>query len=369
MLARLCRRRQSPPFSHSLLLPRPSQARCYTQQRTARTPRSAPQASTTNPSPGAQRKNRVLPSTTAAPPAPGARTGASVKSRPPIPGAAAEDTKAFVQVRRAAAAREMEQSGEQIDRLRMSIKAGMEPWASKAFLLDLRIPSKETSVKALRDNFKNNVQNILRCAAELPSMFRLANDFAFPGIVTKWRIHPQLFRAKSTSDGAWVAPFRHDLLDIYTRINRAIAAGDPKPITKFTAYEYQQHAMQLLHRSARSTAGTGRTHSWELQKLLAPVQILSLRAYPLYHAPEEPRYGNRLCAQALVRFETLQTLTVRNARGQVIRPDGTVAEEGYAPEPRRVLEYLVCENKMFYQDGWYIRDQMFEGVKPNYKDV
>lgn len=55
-------------------------------------------------------------------------------------------------------------------------------------------------------------------------MFRLASDFAFPGIVSKWRFSPQLFRAQSTSEKAWVAPYRHELLDIYTHINQAIAS-------------------------------------------------------------------------------------------------------------------------------------------------
>lgn len=73
--------------------------------------------------------------------------------------------------------------------------------------------------------------------------------------------------------------------------------------------------------------------------------------------------------QALVRFETLQSLTVRDARGRVLRPDGSVAEEGYIPEKRRVLEYFICENKMFYQDGWYVREQVYEGVKARFKDA
>ncbi|THH12126.1 hypothetical protein EW145_g199 [Phellinidium pouzarii] len=240
--------------------------------------------------------------------------------------------------------------------------AGMEPWANKAILLDLRIPSKLTSLTALNENWKNFVQNAI-------SMFRLASDFAFPGTMTKWRLHPQLFRTKSTSESAWIAPFRHELLDVYTQLNQAISSGNVKLMTKLTAYEYQEHAFRLLQRSVSRASETGCTYSWSLTKLLSPVKIVSLRVFPLYHAIEEPNHGNRNCVQALARFETMQTLTVRDSHGQILRPDGAVAEEGYTPEPRRVLEYLICENKMFYSDGWYIRGQMFEGVKPKFKDV
>lgn len=54
-------------------------------------------------------------------------------------------------------------------------------------------------------------------------MFLLATDYAFPGKITSWRYHPQIFRAKSTSENAWVAPFRHEFLNIYQRINAAVA--------------------------------------------------------------------------------------------------------------------------------------------------
>lgn len=54
-------------------------------------------------------------------------------------------------------------------------------------------------------------------------MFRLASEFAFPGKMTKWRFNPQLFKARSTDEQAWVAPFRKDLLDVYEQVNQAIA--------------------------------------------------------------------------------------------------------------------------------------------------
>lgn len=63
-------------------------------------------------------------------------------------------------------------------------------------------------------------------------MFLLATDFAFPGKVTKWRYHPQLLCAKSTSEKAWVAPFRAEFLSIYQRINKAVAEYARKTLPK-----------------------------------------------------------------------------------------------------------------------------------------
>lgn len=144
-------------------------------------------------------------------------------------------------------------------------------------------------------------------------------------------------------------------------------SGDARLLREVTAYEYQDHAMQLLRRNAQRTGD--RSYSWKLHSLVSPVRILSLRAFPAYYAQQEPTVGNRMCAQAVVRFETLQSLTVMDRKGQVIKPDGSVAEPGWEPEPKKVLEYLVFENKMFYRDGWYARDQIFEGVRANFKDL
>ena len=153
-------------------------------------------------------------------------------------------------------------------------------------------------------------------------------------------------------------------------------SGDRRTLHAVTAYEYQEYATDLLKRNEKRALSKQLTTTWELIEVLSPVQILSLRAFPLYTAAEEPKYGNRLCVQALVRFETMQRMVVRDARGRIVKPDGSLgplpSPTGGSvglPEPRRVLEYLVCENKMFYKDGWYIRGQVFEGVKPKFKDM
>lgn len=61
---------------------------------------------------------------------------------------------------------------------------------------------------------------------------------------------------------------------------------------------------------------------------------------------------------------------MQNKHGQRILPNGRLASPADPlPEPRRVLEYIVFENKMWYTDGWIIRDQVYEGVQGNYREV
>jgi len=95
-----------------------------------------------------------------------------------------------------------------------------------------------------------------------------------------------------------------------------------------------------------------------------------MRAVPGHFGTNEPAAGNRLVVQILVRFETLQSLEMQNRHGQRLLSNGNVASPSDPPpEPRRVLEYIVFENKMWYPDGWIIRDQVYEGVQGNYRDV
>lgn len=60
-------------------------------------------------------------------------------------------------------------------------------------------------------------------AEYVSSMRMMADDRGFPDIAktSPWSL--QIFRAKSTSDSAWVAPIRRAAMDTYTRLNRAVA--------------------------------------------------------------------------------------------------------------------------------------------------
>lgn len=180
MLASVCR---CPPRTRALLSPCSSLRRGYAQQRTARTAKSAPQRSTTNPSPTTQLKNRNLP------PATSTGAGSSVQKNSPTPSPARlsvspVEEKAFAKLHEVETYREMEQNGRQLEMIRRSVAMGMEPWAGETAVMgelrtcqrtwkqmyltsleDLRIPSKLNGFRALKDNFMNSLQNTLRFAS------------------------------------------------------------------------------------------------------------------------------------------------------------------------------------------------------------
>jgi hypothetical protein len=54
-------------------------------------------------------------------------------------------------------------------------------------------------------------------------MRKLAQENAFPGRDISSARSFQIFQAKSTEEGAWVAPMRAILLENYKRVNHAMA--------------------------------------------------------------------------------------------------------------------------------------------------
>ncbi|KLO13326.1 hypothetical protein SCHPADRAFT_904269 [Schizopora paradoxa] len=320
--------------------------RGYAQQRVARTPQSAPQQSTSKPSPTSQVKNRSL------------------------------DTNAAQRVFQQKKAVSENQGVEALLPAMLAMR-GTDLWAQKFPLLDLRIPRSYKDLtktpngaigipvslwRTISENSRNRWQNIL-------SMFRMATEFSFPGRITKRRFSPQLFMTQSTKPTAWIAPVRGELLKVYKEMNQAIASGDEKTLKRITSYEFQTHALSLVRKKLKTTA-SDRTFVWKLHEEIQPCRIVSLRAVPGHFGNSEPAIGNRLVIQLLARFEMLQSLEMQNKHGQRILPNGKLATAADPPpEPRRVLEYLVFENKMWYADGWIVRDQVYEGVQGNYREV
>ena len=100
--------------------------RYYTQQRTARTPRSSAQQTTTKPSPGAQVKNRPN-----VPPTP----SSSSRSTNAVAPAPAVEQKVAEKVRRDVMAKEARETGQEGELIRMSLKLGNDPWAQKMSLM------------------------------------------------------------------------------------------------------------------------------------------------------------------------------------------------------------------------------------------
>ena len=46
-----------------------------------------------------------------------------------------------------------------------------------------------------------------------------------------------------------------------------------------------------------------------------------------------------------------------------------VSPKSSTPQKKRVIEYLVMENRLYNTDGWYVRDQMYEGVRGTFTKV
>jgi len=197
-------------------------------------------------------------------------------------------------------------------------------------------------------------------------MYHMAKEFAFP-VPTKRALHPQIFHAQSTKPGAWVAGIREELLQVYKLLNESIAKGDEKTIKKITGWEYQKQALNLARRRQRKD---GVSFVWKYHGDVAPCKIVSIRAQQGHHGRDEPVYGNRICAQVIARFETMQSLEIRDRLGRLLRPDGTIASPSDAPaESKPVLQYLILENRMYYREGWIVRDEVFEDVATSTVDA
>lgn len=230
----------------------------------------------------------------------------------------------------------------------MENHAPFDVWAKAIDNLDLYIPSwrdprKEATlmdhVRMIWNTQKNWFKNVM-------NLRRVATVNGFPGISIRRTLSPQLFRIQSTT---WLAPFCKTALETYMDIQRAVAAGDEKTIKKFTVGAQQKRLMDLVR--ARDPS---KVYVWSSE---APAQneakVVSLRSFEQNLSREPPKFGNRLTVQALVRFETMQKLEVYTKKGQLVQPG----------EPKRVVEYLIFQKRMWYDVPWVVRDQLYEGLQ------
>ncbi|KAH9003415.1 hypothetical protein EDB86DRAFT_3073196 [Lactarius hatsudake] len=152
-----------------------------------------------------------------------------------------------------------------------------------------------------------------------------------------------IFQTKSTKDDAWVAPLRGIILENYRRVNNAIADGDSKAIASLTTGEYAKSALRKL-RSLHS-AGSTAAYRWRLVSQPSPVCIISIRAIDGHLSLQPLRAGNPLYVNVLARFETIQSLTRRGVASTT--------------EPKRVVEHLLFEKRMWYDTPWVIKEQLY----------
>jgi mitochondrial protein MBA1 len=84
-------------------------------------------------------------------------------------------------------------------------------------------------------------------------------------------------------------------------------------------------------------------YKWRLVSQASPVGIVSIRVVEGYLGLQPIRAGNPLYANVLARFDTIQALTRRGVASTV--------------EPKRIVEYLLFEKRMWYDTPWVIKEQ------------
>lgn len=247
---------------------------------------------------------------------------------------------------------------------RMVASEGMyagDMWAFPMDTLDVHIPMfpSRRPHASIKDNLALLYANLLNSFKNAYSMYQLAKTphAAFPRAHIPSPRTSRIFGLRSTKDDAWVAPWRADFLDTYKKLNASIAQNDLKALKQLTTNPLTDSALALAraHHAASPTSAASaaaRTYKWRLHALNAPAEVVSLRATQAHWGRAEPRTGSRLIVHALVRFDSTQTLLAYDARTGALLP-------GQAPAPKRVVEHIVFERRLWYDLPWVAKDRLF----------
>ncbi|KAF8530409.1 hypothetical protein BU17DRAFT_36274, partial [Hysterangium stoloniferum] len=182
---------------------------------------------------------------------------------------------------------------------------------------------------------------------DLFRMYRIAGSHSFPWNPNASRFSPQVLRTTSTKPNTWLAPLRDAAFDSYKQLNMAVASNNVKTIHQLTAGAYKKRMLErakTLHRNAPTRK------TWQLHSLASPVQCVSIRSQQGNFGKAELLFGTRWYVQACIKFDTWQSLSIPSS------------SKLSAPEPKRVLEYLVFEKRMWYDEPWVARDQLWQVI-------
>ncbi|KAI0327536.1 hypothetical protein GY45DRAFT_1426025 [Cubamyces sp. BRFM 1775] len=218
-------------------------------------------------------------------------------------------------------------------------------------LLDLHVPTwrsyKENA--SLADHLRAITQTLRNSVLNAQSLYRMAKVRSIPGVKPKSPWSWQLFSTQSTKPTAWLSPFRQAALEVYKQVNEAIAARDEKTVKALSVGDQQGIYVKLLR-----SQDPRYIHVWKFHGERTPCRVVSVRAQEAYYGPKPPRMGSRLAVQALVRFDTLQSVESYSKR------TGARVNE---TEPKPVVEYLVFQKRMWSDTPWVIRDRLYEGLE------
>ncbi|KAJ7240830.1 hypothetical protein B0H12DRAFT_1134204, partial [Mycena haematopus] len=184
---------------------------------------------------------------------------------------------------------------------------------------------------SLLDVYRQFQRNRINDGKNAFSMRHIAVADSFPGIEvdpklgwfrSTWLYARRVFQAQSVKSDAWVAPMRQEILNQYIVLNETIMNGNTKRLE-------------------------------ELTMPLTPLRILSLRA--------GDGDGSRVAVQALVRFDTEQSIEMYDKEGRALHTPAPSAAPPPAKRgkalhivpavPKRVTEYLVVDKAFYDPDG------------------
>ncbi|KAJ7682971.1 hypothetical protein B0H17DRAFT_1074797 [Mycena rosella] len=223
------------------------------------------------------------------------------------------------------------------------------------------------SVAAAYAQFLKNMTNEGKNAF---AMRHIAVSDSFPGVkldrTRNWfsslfHYARGIFQAQSLKSTSWVAPMRQEMLEQYIKLNTAVAQDSPR-ITALTMPPFRADAAAL----ARARPAEHR-YVWAFHREVTPTRILSLRAADGAFDKALPASGTRVGVQALVRFDTEQSVEIYDTHGRALHAPAPTAEAQPPPPPptplgsgsgkpppvpvpaarRRVTEYLVLDKAMY----------------------
>ncbi|KAH7874270.1 uncharacterized protein C8R40DRAFT_1070409 [Lentinula edodes] len=245
---------------------------------------------------------------------------------------------------------------------------GIDIWAHPVDTLDVAIPyatapwsrSKFSTVKERLSQWLSNQKNK---GKSLFSMMRLVSYDSLPGIDTQsmgfmgaLRMPLHLCTSSSTKPTSWIAPLRKILLENYVSVQQALAKHDKEELSRLTQPPYYQEVEKLVKK------GKANNYIWTLHREVSPTKIISIRSTEGHLGPVPPPYGNRLLVNALVRFETEQSLEVYDAQGNALHtPEPGASKKGrrVPAEKRQLTEYCVFEKRMYYNTPWQIKERLY----------
>ncbi|CAK5261802.1 unnamed protein product [Mycena citricolor] len=170
-------------------------------------------------------------------------------------------------------------------------------------------------------------------------------------------------RARSVKSNAWVAPMRQEFLDCYIKLNKALMHKSSR-LEELAMESYLDEALSLTQQRDPQ-----HLYIWRFHREVSPTRILSLRASDGHFGKEAPKTGTRVGVQALVRFDTEQSVEIYDRKGTPLH-EPAVGAEPMAPEPgrsltivpaipKRVTEYLVLDNPMYLEGSrWRFRARL-----------